>query len=65
MSEVSDVEVSSGELQVNGSSPTPNYDEHEQPNGDTEPQVQFDNVTFLTIFHVNSGFCRSCNYTQS
>ena len=45
MSEVSDVEVSSGELQVNGSSPTPNYDEHE-PNGDTEPQVQFDIVTF-------------------
>ena len=46
MSEVSDVEVSSDELQVNGSSPTPNYDEQEQPNGDTEPQVQFDIVTF-------------------
>ena len=61
MSEVSDVEVSSGELQVNGSSPTPNHDEQE-PNGDTEPQVQFDDVTFLTIFHVNPGFCcRSCN----
>ena len=45
MSEVSDVEVSSGELQVNGSSPTPNHDEQE-PNGDTEPQVQFDIVTF-------------------